>query len=293
MYNFFKNRTSKKAFIQALREIEKEGYFVSRQTNDDVVFTTNMSRAVAALSNDKIDIRPVVDKTLDISGYTPNSEWKPEENDSQGQIVLQTPVEELKEQEALNTDNSKKQSRVELYEKLFSDDAFLDGRRVQERGLLSNEIEEGSTGDDIRLKALNTEKQVNDNNSKRISATKQRIKELNAIIIARKKQAEKNVVHVSTDDNVVLKDNASQQTKTIEQLDQPITEDPKLVVEVVASKDKKEEPKQKIDIPIDVVSVAKMQPKTTTKKQTKTTASTKKRKKKRRFDADIAGGFDF
>lgn len=375
MYNFFANRTHKRAFVKALKEVEREGYYVSGDTSEDMVFTTNMSRAVAALSDDQIPIRPVKDKTLDISVLANGAESKPAVTPSKIEIVeikpkethddIQENIEATPRVKPADTNivESKvytRQSRAQMYEKMFSDDALLSGEHIKERGLLTSE----TSDDDIidyrkhfaskNVMVDNKSTQASEESKKR---TKKYLAELNAKVLKQREEEAKKAAEIKAEEQEALKE-----TLAVEpEIEEPNVEESKIeesvVEEVVAEEPVVEEVIEKAapeiveavpaaqekvvelasETPVDesaieeqhieetVVEPAfeepiveevggsigkyKMQSEPIKPAKTAKTAVKPKvvsapekvakpktirtRKKRRRYDADIAGGFDF
>ena len=274
MYNFFASRVNKKAFVQALKEVEKEGYYVSQDLSEDMVFTTNMSRAVAALSDDQIQIKPVKDKPLDVSGYAPNLDTETERVKPASTDVLDDKV-------------FTKQSRAQMYEKMFADDSLLNGEHVKEWGVLSDE----TSGDSElpRKKNISTQQSVN-NDEKLKQNTKKLLAEINQKLAEEK--AQKAATKAVEQKEVQPVEAAAQSVEEIKEEKQE--EQPKILVEVVAKDEPKEEPKPApVVIPV-AMPISRPAAKPASKpKNTPKPASQRTRKKRRRYDADIAGGFDF
>ncbi|MBQ8468661.1 MAG: hypothetical protein IJ542_02775 [Clostridia bacterium] len=290
MYNFFTKNVNKRAFIKALKEVEEEGYYVDNATNDNVVFTTNMSRAVSSLSGEEADRPYVQDEALDVSEFTPNLD--------NARIKPANP-------EALGEDHQfVKQSRSQFYEKLFadSDDAFLDGSKVQERGLLSNETDslnsyfsertktnsQSMTREEIirrtkeKLAQLNAAARVRAEQNKQIRLEEERVKAERISAIAKAEEEFAKQRKAEEEAKLALEKQAEQA-----RLDQ----EAKMAALIEEEKTKKEEESK---IKVEVVSPAPVVAAVATPKPVKkSTRKPRTTKKKRRYDADIVGGFNY
>jgi len=299
MYNFFAKRINKKAFIQALKEVEKEGYYVSQDLSKDMVFTTNMSRAVAALSDEQIKVKQLKDKTLDVSKYAPNI-------DSEAETERVKPASADVLEEKVFT----KQSRAQMYEKMFADDTLLNGEHIKEWGVLSDETAENEEVT-TRAKAPVSVKQDKEDEKIKQKA-KKLFAELNKNLEAKQQETiNAKEIHEEAVDEQLETQNVEPVEEKVEAETNDIVEEetavesetPKLVVEVVAKDPETiEEPAQEeqsiVEVPVVVSAQVPVvaasgaekisKPKIVVKPKTQRT-----RKKRRRYDADIAGGFDF
>jgi len=281
MYNFFNKRVNKRAFIKALKEVKQEGYYVDAAVNDDVVFTTNMSRAVASLSGEEAKKPYVQDQALDISEFTPNLDnerVKPANPDTLG-----------------SNKQFVKQSRSQFYEKLFSeDDAFLDGTKVQERGLLSNETD---SDDGFLRPRASSSSNSQISRDEIIRRTKQKLEELNAAARARveenKKRAEEQK-RIEAEKQAAIR-RAEQEAKeaektrlAAEQLERERKEEEERLAAEKLAAEKAAQAKIVVEVVKPEPIVVPSAPATS-----KTTRKPRTTKKRRRYDADIAGGFDF
>ena len=259
MYYFFKNNAHKKAFVKALKEVENEGYYINQASDDDVVFTTNMSKAVASLSGEKAQKEVAQGKPLDIEEYNPNLDTK-----------RKVPADP----KVLEAVEYTKQSNNFLRDRLFGGDStFLDGENSEEKQFLSGEsdldigellLKDDETNDKIeQLEAEDRRRKIDEERLRKLHEYNERKLKM---LEERKRQKE-------------------------------IEEQKQLLVEVVADKPETEEvyeekPASEQEPETIVKAEPVVKPVVSPKPKRKRKKVVLKRKKKK-YDADIIGGIDY
>ena len=258
MYYFFNSNAHRKAFIKALKEVENEGYYINQASDDDVVFTTNMSKAVASLSGEKAEKTIDTGKPLDIEEYNPNLDTK-----------RKVPADP----KVLSAIDYTMQENEKVRSRLFGDDTtFVDGNNTDEKQFLSGN-ESFDVNELIKPQDSSIERTIESYEAaeERKRIDEERLRELH----------EYN----------------ERKLKMLEERKRQKEEHDKLLVEVVADKKEEpktvEEPKPE---PVVLAPVEPVAPKAVTPKPVKTIRKRKKvvlKRKKKKYDADIIGGIDY
>jgi len=238
MYNFYSNKTKQRAFLKALKEVEKEGFYLNLTADEDAIaILPDLSRAVASLNKPTKQNKTQSEETIDIS-------------------ELETPVKPVPQPEKTfgdddiydygQNDGSNLETGYKKYDSLFkSSPTFLDG--------------EDSTNDFEFLS----------NRTRR----RERVRKDYASTLESQLEVDKSK-------HSAFERLAERQRRLRAEADQREVEPP-----LVKEPEKEEETPQ---IKVEVVAAPEPAP-----KKKKVARKPKKNKKRRKFDADIAGGFDF
>ena len=254
MNNFFSSKLKYKAFLQALKEVEDEGFFV-----DDTVDETSMpmlpdrGKALASLSG-KTKENKEGEETIDIKPLV-----KPLETDLE-EVKKSNPVKPA----STTVPKTPYKTRSQYYDNLFSKaPSFLDEDVEVENPELLPAGSRRPSSQELSIQ-------------QKVDRIKQRVFD---------KINNKNQEGSAT---VVVKAVPVEEPKPVQVEEKvEIKPEPKPVEIVEQKKETPKQPKLIVEVVADVPKVVKKK-KTTVKKPRTTT-----KKKRRKYDADIAGGFDF
>lgn len=281
MYYFFKNKSNRNAFVKALKEVEREGYYVNQSSDDDVVFTTNMSKAVAELSGTKVDRVKPEEKSVDINEYNPNLEQK---------RVIPANPSSIQAGEYTLQQNP-------IREKLFGGDStFLDGKTTQEKEFLSNASSDSGFIFEKNDNEIQREIDFFLDAQRRKEIDDERLREnhehnerkISTFVEQREREIDEERLRANREYN-------ERKLAMLEKLKAEREEKEKqaqLLVEVVADKEERREEQS-------ATVTKKVEEKPNSKHAIKKTAASKKKKptttkkKKKKYDADIIGGIDY
>lgn len=243
MYNFFSNKTKQRAFLKALKEVEKEGFYLNLTADEDAIAVLpDLSRAVASLGKKSTAEKVNSEDTIDISEFERPIKPVPQ------------PERTFGEDDIYDYDQSSKEPSTPIetgfkkYNSLFeSSPTFLDGEETtNDFDLLSGVKRRRERVRKDYTTTVSSQLEVEKSKHSAFERLAERQRQLRA-------EADQREVEPPLVDN-----NDDETTEEV----------PHIKVEVVAAPD-----------PVPKKKKAKKKP--------------KKNKKRRKFDADIAGGFDF
>ncbi len=269
MFDFFSSNFKKRAFEKALKEVEKEGFEIILSEEDyNATILPDNAKEVAELSeNKKEENNKITESTLDISEFSTTENRK-------------RPVTN---HEVLSGEFTK-QSKENLYDKLFADsDTFLSKTQFEKGELLNSEEDSSKIWEDTNLKVEQDDNIIvnqADDYKKRVDDFNKKIQQ-QVFSDLRVKQEDELVKQKKEELNKIEENNKALQDA---QYRADLAEEQKRLAQAEAEKERMlrlEAEKKAAEA--SLLAVPKTKPKT----------KRAPAKRKRKYDADIVGGFNF